>query len=292
MMRIFFITLVLLVSSARSAAALDVLTSIKPIQLITNELTLGVSSPEVLLGLNTSPHDYALKPSDVKRIHNAQLVIWFGRNLEPFLDKILQSQPEVLTISQIEGLPLRQYDSEHEDDGHNHGSTDPHFWLGIAVAKETAKAISAKLVELDPEHRQQYEDNLKKFLSDLAKTDQQIALRLAPVAKQPYFVFHDAYGYFEEHFGLTNIGHFTVSPERKPGAKTLIKIRTQLANHQAKCVFSEPQFQPAVIKTVIGNSPVSIGVLDPLATQIEVKKGGYFEFLKGISESYYGCLAK
>jgi zinc transport system substrate-binding protein len=291
-MRIFFITLLLLVSSIRSAAAIEILTSIKPIQLIVNELTIGVSAPTVLLGTNTSPHDYALKPSDVKRIHDAQLVIWFGRNLEPFLDKILQSQPEVLTISQIEGIRLRQYSRDHDDDGHDHGNTDPHFWLGIDAVSDTAKAISDKLIQLDPKHREQYQDNLQQFLRQLAVTDKTIADHLTSVLTRPYFVFHDGYGYFEEHFGLNNVGHFTVSPERKPGAKTLIQIRTQLANHQATCVFSEPQFQPAVIKSVIGNHPVNIGVLDPLAIQIEVKQGGYFEFLNSISDSYYDCLTQ
>ncbi|MEK6213069.1 MAG: zinc ABC transporter substrate-binding protein, partial [Vibrio fluvialis] len=92
-----FALLTALVTASCSAWASDILTSIKPIQMITHELTAEVSEPDVLLSANASPHDYALRPSDVKRIHQASLVIWFGPDLEPFLEKVLSSHPNVLT---------------------------------------------------------------------------------------------------------------------------------------------------------------------------------------------------
>ena len=99
-----------------AANAASVLTSIKPIQLITLEITKGVSTPEVLLGPNTSPHDYALKPSDVKKIRGSDLVIWFGPNLEAFLTKTMSGQDNVLMLSSLEGLDLREFESDHHDD--------------------------------------------------------------------------------------------------------------------------------------------------------------------------------
>ncbi|MEK6213328.1 MAG: zinc ABC transporter substrate-binding protein, partial [Vibrio fluvialis] len=106
------------------------------------------------------------------------------------------------------------------------------------------------------------------------------------------YVFHDAYDYFEQRYGLNNLGHYTVSPVRKPGSKTLIAIRKSLAENQAKCVFSEPQFQPAVIETVVRGSHAHIGVLDPLGTQVPVKAGSYFAFLHQLSDSYAQCLSQ
>ncbi|MBF8999536.1 zinc ABC transporter substrate-binding protein ZnuA [Vibrio nitrifigilis] len=289
------LTVTLLIISATSWAN-GILTSIKPIQLITNELTQGIETPDVLLGTNASPHDYALRPSDVKRIRQASLVIWFGLDLEPFLTKILSEQSNVLTLSDIPNLKLRKFGpeehDEHEEGHHHHGEHDPHFWLGVKQAATVAQAITNKLIAMDSAHSQQYRTNLKQFLLSLKQTDKDIQAQLKPVQKIPYYVFHDGYAYFEQHFGLNNQGHFTVSPERKPGAKTLIKIRTLLTENKIQCVFAEPQFQPAVIKSVVRGTKATIGILDPLATDIPVTSGGYFQFLRHLSQSYYDCLSQ
>jgi len=274
--------------------AVTVLTSIKPIQLLVTELTQGVTSPDVLLQSNTSPHDYALRPSDVKKVASADLVIWFGHDLEPFLEKVVTDRPNTLTISQIPDLDLREFDSEHNHshDGHDHGSHDPHFWLGISQVQQVAKAVVNQLVSLDPVNAEQYQANLKKFEFDLKDTDQKIKQKLSSVKNKGYFVFHDAYGYFEEHYELNQMGHFTVSPDRKPGAKTLIQIRQKLNSGDVACVFSEPQFTPAVVQSVMRGSNAVKGELDPLGSTIEAKPGSYFTFLHSIANNIEQCLSQ
>ncbi|AIV04887.1 MULTISPECIES: zinc ABC transporter substrate-binding protein ZnuA [Vibrio] len=276
------------------AHAVTVLTSIKPIQMITTELTEGVTAPDVLLQNNASPHDYALRPSDVQKVAAADLVIWYGHDLEPFLEKVVTDRGNTLTLSQIPGLSLREFGSEHshDHDGHDHGTHDPHFWLGVETVQQVANAIAHKLAEVDPVHADTYANNLKKFEVKLNATDSEIKQQLAPVKDKGYFVFHDAYGYFEERYGLNQMGHFTVSPDRKPGAKTLIRIRKTLGTGDVACVFSEPQFTPAVIESVMRGSDVRSGVLDPLGSEVEVKSGSYFEFLKGMSNSFSQCLSE
>ncbi|WP_050923997.1 zinc ABC transporter substrate-binding protein ZnuA [Vibrio harveyi] len=276
------------------AHAVTVLTSIKPIQMITTELTEGVTAPDVLLQNNASPHDYALRPSDVQKVAAADLVIWYGHDLEPFLEKVVTDRGNTLTLSQIPGLSLREFGSEHshDHDGHDHGTHDPHFWLGVETVQQVANAIAHKLAEVDPVHADTYANNLKKFEVNLNATDSEIKQQLAPVKDKGYFVFHDAYGYFEERYGLNQMGHFTVSPDRKPGAKTLIRIRKTLGTGDVACVFSEPQFTPAVIESVMRGSNVRSGVLDPLGSEVEVKSGSYFEFLKGMSNSFSQCLSE
>ncbi|MGD1464050.1 zinc ABC transporter substrate-binding protein ZnuA [Vibrio harveyi] len=276
------------------AHAVTVLTSIKPIQMITTELTEGVTAPDVLLQNNASPHDYALRPSDVQKVAAADLVIWYGHDLEPFLEKVVTDRGNTLTLSQIPGLSLREFGSEHshDHDGHDHGTHDPHFWLGVETVQQVANAIAHKLAEVDPVHADTYANNLKKFEVKLNATDSEIKQQLAPAKDKGYFVFHDAYGYFEERYGLNQMGHFTVSPDRKPGAKTLIRIRKTLGTGDVACVFSEPQFTPAVIESVMRGSNVRSGVLDPLGSEVEVKSGSYFEFLKGMSNSFSQCLSE
>ncbi|MHC0045805.1 zinc ABC transporter substrate-binding protein ZnuA [Vibrio campbellii] len=276
------------------AHAVTVLTSIKPIQMIATELTEGVTKPDVLLQNNASPHDYALRPSDVKKVAAADLVIWYGHDLEPFLEKVVTDKGNTLTISQIPDLSLREFGSEHahDHDGHSHGTHDPHFWLGIETVQQVANAIAHKLAEIDPEHAATYAENLNKFEVQLKATDAEIKQQLTPVKDKGYFVFHDAYGYFEERYDLNQMGHFTVSPDRKPGAKTLIHIRKTLGTGDVACVFSEPQFTPAVIESVMRGSDVKTGILDPLGSEIDVKSGSYFEFLQGMSNSFSQCLSE
>lgn len=289
-----FVLLSALSLFAQMASAIEVLTSIKPIQMITYELMLGTGTPDVLLPSGASPHDYALRPSDVKRIQQADLVIWFGQDLEPFMSKLLVDRESALTLSQIPDLVLREYNEEggHDHDGHNHGNHDPHFWLGIEQAGQVARSITARLIALDEVNQQQYQANLVRFLTSLAEYDNAIGEKLKPVTTVPYYVFHDAYGYFEQHFALNNLGHFTVSPERKPGAKKLIAIKQTLNSQLAKCVFAEPQFEPAIIDTVVRGTPAKIGVLDPLGSSIELNAGSYFVFLNQLAESYYRCLSQ
>ncbi|MDV7103127.1 zinc ABC transporter substrate-binding protein [Vibrio sp. TH_r3] len=269
--------------------AMTILTSIKPLQLIVTEITDSVSTPELLLSSTASPHDYALKPSDLSKIKNADLVVWFGPDLEPFLTKVIGESEKALWLSKSD-ITLRSY-SKAGHDGHNHGNFDPHIWLGPIQAEQTAKAIAAKLIKLDKENAAVYQANLERFVSNLSQTEQQIKTLLSPHLTNGYYVFHDAYEYFESYFDLNNLGHFTLSPDRKPGAKTLIQIRSALRKGEVKCVFSEPQFEPAIIETVTRGSDVYIGVLDPLATDVELKKGGYFQFLTHLANDYVECLS-
>lgn len=276
--------------------AFEVLNSIKPFEMISNELILEGQSTSSLLNANASPHDYALKPSDIKKLRSSELIIWFGHDLESFLEKPLEGNPNVLTVQQIEGLDLREYGEEdgheHGHEGHNHGSYDPHIWLGPEQTRQVARAISYKLSELDPANKAAYADKLTEFESKLDSTLATIKAELKPITSEGYYVFHDAYGYFERHFGLSNLGHFTVSPERKPGAKTLISIKTTLREQQVKCVFAEPQYTPAVIESVTRGTGTSIGTLDPLGTDIDIQPGSYFTFLQSISGSFTACLAQ
>lgn len=289
MTRIFISALSLLL--AYNANATTVLTSIKPIQLIATELTQGVSDVDVLIPANASPHDYALRPSDVKRIQNADVIVWYGNDLEPFLTKPLSGRESVLTLSQVDGLALREYGGDHHDHhGHDHGNHDPHFWLGYKTTKQVAQAITNKLSKSDAENAQQYQENLVSFLLKLEQQQQRLEEQLTAVKDKGYYVFHDAYGYFEQDFELNHLGHFTVSPDRKPGAKTLIKIRKALSEKQAVCVFSEPQFTPAVIQSVTRGSDARVGVLDPLGTDVPVKIGAYFEFRQNLADSFSDCL--
>jgi zinc transport system substrate-binding protein len=277
------------------AQALQVLTSIKPFEMISHELIIEGQSTSSILNANASPHDYALKPSDVKKIRDSEVVVWFGDDLETFLAKSVEGNANSLAVQNIEGLSLREYGGDghdHGHEGHDHGSFDPHVWLGPEESRQVARAISAKLQSIDPDNKAAYQEKLAAFERTLDKTIEEILVKLEPIQDQGYYVFHDAYGYYEEFFKMNNLGHFTVSPERKPGAKTLISIKTTLREQQVKCVFAEPQFTPAVVNSVTRGTGTKVGQLDPLGSDIPVEDGSYFVFLKSMANSFSRCLAQ
>jgi zinc transport system substrate-binding protein len=243
-----------------------------------------------------SPHDYALRPSDVKKLRDADLVVWFGPELEAFMVTLMEGEDNTLTISEVPNLDLRDYSISgddhdgHDHEGHSHGSLDPHFWLGPKQVNVVARAITEKMINIDPVNRSKYQQNLEAFISKLQMTTLKIDTQFKPIRDKGYFVFHDGYGYFEEFFHLNHLGYFTVSPERKPGARTLIQIKQRLAKGDVHCVFSEPQYTPAVIETVVRGSNVNTGVLDPLASDIADQDGAYFAFLEQLANQFESCL--
>ncbi|WP_319783410.1 zinc ABC transporter substrate-binding protein ZnuA [Oceanisphaera sp. IT1-181] len=312
----------LLLSS--QARAVEVLTSIKPLQLIASAITQGGSAPQLLLPPGSSPHDYALRPSDVRKVKKADLVLWVGPELEVFLTRLLEDQTNSLALlPELNANALNaEHDSDHghkdahhhedahhsheisdahntdkivvanpdEAESHDHSGQDAHIWLDPHQANNIAALLAARLIELDPDSIDRYQENLATFQARLKKADQKIAAQLAPVKGIGYFVFHDAYGHWERHYQLSSLGHFTVNPARAPGAKTVASIHQALKQSQAVCVFAEPQFQPAVVNAVLRNTQARSGILDPLATDITPSPDSYFVFMQQLADAMTGCL--
>ncbi|MGJ0479415.1 zinc ABC transporter substrate-binding protein ZnuA [Pantoea agglomerans] len=288
-------------------AQANVVASLKPVGFIAAAIADGVTPVEVLLPDGASEHDYSLRPSDAKRLKNADLVVWVGPEMEAFMAKSAAELPaqKNLAMVNIDGVkPLLISGGEDEDEHtaeksedqdaeahhHHHGEFNMHLWLSPEIARKTAVAIHGKLLELMPQDKAKLDANLQQFEVALADTDKRVSAQLAPVRNKGYFVFHDAYTYFEKHYGLSPTGHFTVNPEIQPGAQRLHQIRTQLVEQKAVCVFAEPQFRPAVIDAVSRGTQVRKGTLDPLGTDISLAKDSYVKFLSQLSSQYESCL--
>lgn len=297
----------LLMAGPLSSASAAVVTSIRPLGFIASAIADGVTPTEVLLPDGASPHDFALRPSDIQRLRSADLVLWVGPDMEAFLNKALVpiSATRKLAVSELPVVkPLLmkgEEDDDHDhageahnhaddDHGHHHGEYNMHVWLSPEIAKVTAIAIHDRLLELMPQNKDKLDANLRQFENLLTQTDKNVGNMLTPVQGKGYFVFHDAYGYFEKHYGLSPLGHFTVNPEIQPGAQRLHQIRTQLVEQKAVCVFAEPQFRPAVINAVAKGTKVRSGTLDPLGTGIALGKDSYGKFLAQLSNQYVSCL--
>jgi zinc transport system substrate-binding protein len=183
--------------------------------------------------------------------------------------------------------------AEHEDGeehAHEHGRFDLHVWLDPRNAEAMVDAIVAALSEVDPVHAATYRSNGSRLRAQLHELDESLKARLAPVKNRPFVVFHDGYQYFEDRYGLNAVGSIAVDPGRRPGAQRLNEIRHQLTGLDAACVFSEPQFEPALAATVIEGTNTRKGVLDPLGANLAAGPDQYFQLMTNLAEALIDCL--
>ena len=299
-------------------------TSIKPVSMVVAAIAGDKADIQQIVSSTASPHDFAMRPSDLKKILAADTVVWVGESLERFLEKPLENagkEESSIEWLALDSMALHNFadekdhddhdghegheghddhdDHDHDDhdheghdghEGHHHDGVDPHVWLSPDNVRVLAQAVTTRIVSLDAANAEYYKGNLASFEKGLSAKDAEIRKALNKVNKVPYIVFHDGYSYFEQHYGLSNVGEITVSPERKPGAKKIAEIRREIEEHNVQCVFSEPQFSPAIVKTLLDGTDVKTAPLDPLGSKVKMGSNAYFSFLDSLSGQFLSCL--
>lgn len=281
-------------------AEVRVLTSIKPLQLIAAAVQDGVAVPEVLLPPGASPHNYALRPSDVRKVQSVDLLYWIGPDMEGFLPRVLKgrSLPSV-AVQDLPGMKLRHFaedshshaeEADEHDHDHRPGTLDAHLWLSPINARVIATRIAADLSAADPANAARYQSNLKAFNERLDALDTRLKARLAGIAGKPYFVFHEAFDYFEDAYGLKHAGVFSVAAEVQPGAQHVAAMRARLQQVGKTCVFSEPPLRPRLAETLVAGLPVKLAELDALGGYTPATAQGYEQVLEKLGNNLAGCL--
>ena len=314
-------TTILTASMTTAFADVRVVTSIKPVHSLVAAVMQGVGTPDLIVEGAGSPHTYALKPSQAKQLQEADLVFWMSHDLEAFLEKSidgiatkavsvpLMESHGLMTLGFREGGAFDDHGhDEHDDhdehdkdddhdhekhddhDEHDHGEVDPHVWLDPENAKAMVHEIEEALAKADPANAATYESNAEAVMAKLDSLVAEIDSELQPVKGRGYIVFHDAYQYFENRFGVSAIGSITVSPEVLPGAERISDLQEKVRSLDATCVFSEPQFEPKLVATVTENTNARTGVLDPLGTAIDKGPNLYFTLIRNMASSLKNCL--
>lgn len=181
------------------------------------------------------------------------------------------------------------HNDDHDD--HGHGAFNAHVWLDPVNAKALVHEIEEALAEADPTNAAKYETNAEDVMARLDALTAAVAADLQPVKGKPFIVFHDAYHNFEERFGLTAAGSIAVSPEVQPGAERIAVLRAKVSELDAICVFSEPQFEPKIVKTISEGTSAKSGVLDPLGTSLQEGPELYFDLIREMAGSFKTCLS-
>lgn len=318
----YIITLALTATPA-FAEVPRVVTDIPPVQSLVAQVMGDLGSPEFLLAKGADEHDFQLKPSQAGAVVDADLVVWIGPELTPWLEGAMESRPEgaaALALLDAEGTMRLAYAAEGEDHahgdehaaeehadehdhdhageeghehGHDHGAEDPHAWLDPGNAQVWLGLIAADLGKLDPENAATYVANAAAAGEQIAALDAEVKALLAPVQGKPIVTFHDAFGYFASHYGLTLAGSIALGDAASPGAARLSDLRATLEAGEVLCIFPEVQHDPSLVAQMADGTGARIGgALDPVGSSLEPGPGAYAALLTGLAQTIADCAGK
>tara|TARA_B100002051_G_scaffold239639_1_gene243000 strand:- start:236 stop:1156 length:921 start_codon:yes stop_codon:yes gene_type:complete len=298
----FLLTLLLLnFTLVANSNEKKIITTIKPIHSIL--LNIVDSDVELLLNNNSSPHDFKLKPSDMKKITDSDVLIYIDESIESFIERPVNALGEDTKIIKILGnadlslLPIREGGVwEEEDHGdhheHNHGAYDAHIWLGTKNVIKLTKFFVKELSKISPDKKNIYKANAKEFIKKVSKTNKDLSAKLDSVNNEPYIVFHDAYQYFEADYSLNSVGSISLNPDISPTPNRIQEIKSKIEKDNVVCLFREPQFPSRIVQTVIQETNAKEGELDPLGFDLTPGKNLYFELVTNLSKNLRECLSK
>ncbi len=301
------VLLAVLAAAPAAGAAPRVTVSIQPIHSLVAGVMSGLGEPDLLVKGYGSPHAYQMRPSDAVALYQADLVFWMGVPLENFLIKPLRNvrpPARVVTLLDIDGLDLlKNRDSgvwhQHEQRGHETRelasrpqARDPHAWLSPIVARRFVQAIASELVRADPGNAEAYRRNARALDERIGALRTELETTLAPVRNVPFIMFHDAFQYFERAFGLRSVGAMHLEPVRAPGAARVQALRDAIRDHGVRCVFREPQFQSALVDTLVEKTDARVAVLDPLGADFTPGPDAWFQMMSANAEAMAGCLGR
>lgn len=296
-------------------AAPKVVASVVPVQSIVAAVMGQTGTPELLLQGSMSEHRAVFTPAQIAALGEADLVFIVGRGLEAKLSQISGSDAvngktfvELSEAPGIKTLPIRQggtweaHDHAHEEEsgaeaaGHEHAAEgvlafDPHVWLDPDNAKAMAQQVAVDLSRADPANAAAYAANAQAFAATVDRTSAAIVAELAPVKDKSFIVFHDAYQYFERHFGLAGAGSVADVSAQAPSAERLAAVRDKITAAGASCVFREPQYDDKVVQAVIEGTGAREGVLDPLGAGLAPGPEAYPQLLRNLATALKDCLA-
>jgi zinc transport system substrate-binding protein len=278
----------LLFASPSLAEVPKVVTDFGPIDSLTRQVMGDLGTPFMLLPKGGDPHDFQMKPSQAQALSDADLIFWDGPELMPALgDAIatLGTDAKSVPLLHAGGGKIRTYEG---DEG-----TDPHAWLDPTNADAWLGTIAAELSAKDPGNAAIYAANATTAQSALRAMDAELATQLAVMKGKPFVVFHDALGYFADHYGLTVAGAIELGDAHEPGAAQLTSIKAVLSSTKAVCVFPELGRDPKFIETVTEGTTARIGEgQDVEAIMLDPGPQQYATLMRGIARTLVDCLSQ
>ncbi len=321
---IFFLSFKLFASETTG-----IITTIQPITSLVSGVIGNTGKTISLIPTEISPHEYKLKPSDIKKLQNGNIIFYVSDHLETSITKVFENLPKniksinLMEDAGIKHLAIRDNEAwEGHDHHHGHGDhhdhdkkakehddhehekhakkhddhdshekeDDVHIWLSPDNAVKIIKKVNKELSLYFPENAKTYNKNTNQMIKKINELEVELKNELSGIKDKPYIVFHDAYQYFETSFDLNAVGSIALDGDIASSPKQISFIKDKIVKFKASCVFQEPQFDSKLVKIVAEGTNAQIGTLDPLGLNIKSGENFYLQLLKNMAKSLKDCL--
>jgi len=330
MMKLFSIIILFVFSSINAFATetTGVISTIQPINSLVSAVIGNTGKTISIIPAEQSPHDFKLKPSDVKVLQNGNIIFYVSNHLESSVTKVFKNLPKNIKLinlmeeSGINHLAIRdnaawerhdhhgddhddhdkhgkkhddhddhdKHGKKHDDHDDHEKEDDVHIWLSPDNAIKIVQKVNKVLSLYFPENSKIYNDNTTKFIDKIRSLKMELIKEMSPIKNKPYIVFHDAYQYFEKTFELNAVGSVALEGDIASSPKQISFIKDKIIKSKASCVFQEPQFDSKLVKIVVEGTNAKTGTLDPLGVNITGNKDFYLQLLTNMAKSLKECL--
>ena len=318
-----------LMSSTALADVPNVAVDIAPVHSLVARVMQDVGAPDLIIRSGASPHDYRLRPSEAKALQDANLVIWMGKELTPWMEdavKTLSTEAAILTLLEKDETTLLEFresvlfeehdhddhsdkdhaeteDQDHDNhsdedhaetedqdhDEHAHGAHDPHAWLSPKNAKIWLNLIAAQLSTADPDNASTYFVNAAAAVTEIDTLMADVSTMLDPIRGNSFIVFHDAYQYFETVFEFPASGAISLGDATDPSPARIARVQDRIQEQKIQCVLAEPQFKKGLVVTVLEGTDAKTSIIDPLGDALEPGPALYPQLIRNMAKTLVDC---
>jgi zinc transport system substrate-binding protein len=279
-------------SKKETKDALDIYTTVYPLQYFTEAIGGEYVNVETVYPPGTDEHSFEPSQKDIVKMAESDLFFYIGYNLEGFVTKAepILSKEGVSTIAVGETVHLDEEEHEHheeehahEEDGHDHGGVNPHLWLDPVYSIDMAKTIKDELTKKMPEQEEYFNSHFNELSEKLEALDEKFATTIESGRTNKIIVSHSAYGYWEERYGLEQIGVTGLTSSNEPSQKELGKIVTMAEKEDLNYVIFEQNISSKlteIIQKEMGVKSLKLHNLSVL-TEKDIEAGeDYFSLME------------
>ena len=291
------LVLIFVFKSIHAQSSPMVVASIKPIHSIVQSLMEGIASPELLLKSNNSAHTFHLKPSQIKIIENADLVVSIGDEFEIGLQKAFKNLDESkrLEISRMSALKTHKYRADKlygkdQDTNQDNLRNDMHLWLDIDNMKKISQHINFLLTDIDPDNENKYNENLSSLTSKLDALQIEIENQILPFSSEIYATYSDTIQYFEKKYNLGRPIIVTPYHGARLSINRTLASKNTINDLNVSCLFYGTEVRKSQISVLSEGLDLKTYKIDILGQEFDQGPDQYFNLMKKISNQVASCL--
>jgi zinc transport system substrate-binding protein len=256
---------------------LRIVVAFYPFQFVAERLSGSYGVVQNLTEPGAEPHDVELTPRQVADISSADLVI-YEHSFQPAMDAAVEQEGgervlDTATVVPLQPLGEGPHNPESTGNVHDHSGLDPHVWLAPPNVASIATAVAARLAELDPDHRADFEANLARLTAELTDLDRDFAQGLETCVRREFITSHAAFGYLAGRYRLEQIAIGGLSPEAEPSPARIAEVQDAARRFQITTIFYETLVSPAVAEAIAGDLGLRTDVLDPIEGITDQSRG-------------------